>query len=151
MDPESATLWFAGKQLLGDKKLAEYMGRNERTRAIVKLQKKGQSAPAREPVSGGGVGGWGEEGPAGCAAAATAVASCYLQGGTPQLQVVGQQGAAPAGAGCSVLQMLLQHVRVLTLLRVCPMQVVDADTQKAMMAYYFKKQEEQKVGGRGRG
>jgi hypothetical protein len=27
------------------------------------------------------------------------------------------------------------------------MQVVDADTQKAMMAYYFKKQEEQKVGG----
>jgi hypothetical protein len=52
MDPESATLWFAGKQLLGDKKLADYMGRNERTRAIVKLQKKGQGAPAREPVSG---------------------------------------------------------------------------------------------------
>lgn len=33
---------------------------------------------------------------------------------------------------------------------VCPallLQVVDADTQKAMMAWYFKKQEEQKVRG----
>jgi hypothetical protein len=34
-----------------EKPLAEYMGRNERTRATVKLQKKGQGAPSREPVS----------------------------------------------------------------------------------------------------
>ncbi|WIA33272.1 hypothetical protein OEZ86_006413 [Tetradesmus obliquus] len=72
LDPASATLWFAGKQLLPDKLLSEYMGRNERTRAVVKLQKKGQGPPAREPA-------------------------------------------------------------------------VDADTQKAMMAWYYKKQEEQKA------
>jgi hypothetical protein len=51
LDPASSTLWFAGKQLLPDKLLSEYMGRNERTRAVVKLQKKGQGPPAREPVS----------------------------------------------------------------------------------------------------
>jgi hypothetical protein len=51
LDPASATLWFAGKQLLPDKLLSEYMGRNERTRAVVKLQKNGQGPPAREPVS----------------------------------------------------------------------------------------------------
>uniref|UniRef100_A0A383V1I6 Uncharacterized protein n=1 Tax=Tetradesmus obliquus TaxID=3088 RepID=A0A383V1I6_TETOB len=72
LDPASAKLWFAGKQLLPDKLLSEYMGRNERTRAVVKLQKKGQGPPAREPA-------------------------------------------------------------------------VDADTQKAMMAWYYKKQEEQKA------
>lgn len=53
LDPTSATLWFAGKQMLPDKLLKEYMGRNERTRATVKLQKKGQGPPAREPVSHG--------------------------------------------------------------------------------------------------
>ncbi|KAF6251199.1 flagellar basal body protein [Scenedesmus sp. NREL 46B-D3] len=72
LDPASCTLWFAGKQLLPDKLLSEYVGRNERTRAVVKLQKKGQGPPAREPA-------------------------------------------------------------------------VDADTQKAMMAWYYKKQEEQKA------
>ncbi|GLC60944.1 hypothetical protein PLESTB_001698200 [Pleodorina starrii] len=45
-----ATLWFAGKQMLPDKKLSDYLGRHEKTKAVVKLQKKGQSAPAREPV-----------------------------------------------------------------------------------------------------
>jgi hypothetical protein len=52
LDPESAVLWFAGKALQGEKKLADYVGRNDRTRAVVKLQKKGQGAPAREPVGG---------------------------------------------------------------------------------------------------
>jgi hypothetical protein len=33
-----------------DKKLADYVGRNEKTKVIVKLQKKGQGAPGREPV-----------------------------------------------------------------------------------------------------
>ncbi|GLC41822.1 hypothetical protein PLESTM_001243800 [Pleodorina starrii] len=45
-----ATLWFAGKQMLPDKKLSDYLGRHEKTKAVVKLQKKGQGAPAREPV-----------------------------------------------------------------------------------------------------
>jgi hypothetical protein len=49
--PEGAALWFAGKQLQPEKKLADYLGRNENTRAVVKLQKKGQGPPAREPVS----------------------------------------------------------------------------------------------------
>ncbi|GIL57388.1 hypothetical protein Vafri_12633 [Volvox africanus] len=45
-----ATLWFAGKQMLPEKKLSDYLGRHEKTKAVVKLQKKGQGAPAREPV-----------------------------------------------------------------------------------------------------
>lgn len=59
--------------MMPEKKLSEYLGRHEKTKAVVKLQKKGQGAPAREPV-------------------------------------------------------------------------VDQETQKAMMAWYYKKQEEQKVG-----
>ncbi len=50
LPPDQATLWFAGKQMLPDKKLSEYVGRHEKTKAVVKLQKKGQGAPAREPV-----------------------------------------------------------------------------------------------------
>lgn len=53
LDPDSSSLWFAGKQLQPDKKLADYLGRNENTRAVVKLQKKGAGPPAREPVSDG--------------------------------------------------------------------------------------------------
>ena len=51
LDPSTSSLWFAGKQLAADKKLADYLGRNERTKAVVKLQKKGAGPPAREPVS----------------------------------------------------------------------------------------------------
>jgi hypothetical protein len=51
LDPDSSTFWFAGKQLQPDKRLADYLGRNENTRAVVKLQKKGAGPPAREPVS----------------------------------------------------------------------------------------------------
>jgi hypothetical protein len=50
LDPETATLWFAGKQLQPDKKLSDFLGRHENTRAVVKLQKKGAGPPAREPV-----------------------------------------------------------------------------------------------------
>lgn len=45
-----ATLWFAGKQMAPEKKLSDYLGRHEKTKAVVKLQKKGQGAPSREPV-----------------------------------------------------------------------------------------------------
>lgn len=41
---------------------------------------------------------------------------------------------------CCILQIVLRHGCSL-------LQVVDQDTQKAMMAWYYKKQEEQKVGG----
>ena len=53
MPADIATLWFAGKQMLPEKKLSEYLGRHEKTKAVVKLQKKGQGAPAREPVGPG--------------------------------------------------------------------------------------------------
>jgi hypothetical protein len=55
LDPGSATLWFAGKQLLPEKRVADHMGGNDRTRAVVKLQSKGAGPPAREPVGWRGV------------------------------------------------------------------------------------------------
>uniref|UniRef100_A0A8C4WYP0 Cilia and flagella associated protein 298 n=1 Tax=Eptatretus burgeri TaxID=7764 RepID=A0A8C4WYP0_EPTBU len=49
--PENeAHLWWAGKELEADKTLKDYVGPNEKTKAIVKLQKRGQGPPAREPV-----------------------------------------------------------------------------------------------------
>ncbi|KAM9321594.1 cilia- and flagella-associated protein 298-A [Gastrophryne carolinensis] len=45
-----AQLWWAGKELLRTKKLVDYVGKNEKTKIIVKIQKRGQGAPAREPV-----------------------------------------------------------------------------------------------------
>lgn len=47
---EEAELWWAGKQLMRGKKLADYVGKNEKTTIIAKLQKKGGGAPVREPV-----------------------------------------------------------------------------------------------------
>lgn len=49
LDPETSTLWFAGKSMQPEKKLSDHLGRNERTKVVVKLQKKGSGAPAREP------------------------------------------------------------------------------------------------------
>jgi len=43
-------LWWAQKELQDGKKLADYSGRNDRTKIVVKIQKIGQSAPAREAV-----------------------------------------------------------------------------------------------------
>ncbi|XP_039410492.1 cilia- and flagella-associated protein 298 isoform X1 [Corvus cornix cornix] len=45
-----AQLWWAGKQLEETKLLSDYVGKNEKTTIIVKIQKKGQGAPGREPV-----------------------------------------------------------------------------------------------------
>lgn len=50
MDPAKAQLWFAGKQMLIEKKLADFIGNNEKCKVIVKLQKSGEGAPGREPV-----------------------------------------------------------------------------------------------------
>ncbi|GFH15203.1 uncharacterized protein HaLaN_11391, partial [Haematococcus lacustris] len=49
LDADSATLWFAAKQMAPDKPLSEYLGRHEKTKAVLKLQKKGAGAPGREP------------------------------------------------------------------------------------------------------
>lgn len=50
IEPAKAQLWFAGKQILSDRKLAEFIGKNEKCKVIVKLQKSGEGAPGREPV-----------------------------------------------------------------------------------------------------
>ncbi len=50
LEEDSAQLWWAGKVFARDKKLADYLGRNEKTTIVAKLQKKGQGAPGREPV-----------------------------------------------------------------------------------------------------
>ena len=50
IEENSGSLWWSGKELLPTKKLVDYIGKNEKTKIIVKLQKKGQSAPSREPV-----------------------------------------------------------------------------------------------------
>ncbi|XP_070504008.1 cilia- and flagella-associated protein 298 [Chironomus tepperi] len=50
IEPVKAQLWFAGKQMLPDKKLADFIGNNEKCKVIVKLQKSGEGAPGREPV-----------------------------------------------------------------------------------------------------
>mmetsp|Transcript_13861 Transcript_13861/g.35680 ORF Transcript_13861/g.35680 Transcript_13861/m.35680 type:complete len:155 (+) Transcript_13861:546-1010(+) len=43
-------IWWANKELIRDKKLADYIGKNEKTTIIAKLQKRGYGAPVREPA-----------------------------------------------------------------------------------------------------
>ncbi|DBA82809.1 TPA: hypothetical protein ACH3X1_007034 [Trebouxia sp. C0004] len=50
LDPATATLWFAGKQLLPKNQLSHHLGRHEKTKAVIKLQQAGQGAPSREAV-----------------------------------------------------------------------------------------------------
>lgn len=50
IEPESAVLWYCGKQMQPEKALADHVGRNEKTKVVVKATKKGQSAPSREPA-----------------------------------------------------------------------------------------------------
>jgi len=52
LDPSTAQLWWAGKQLIAQNPLRAHVGRNEKTKIVAKLQKKGSGAPQREaPVS----------------------------------------------------------------------------------------------------
>lgn len=50
IEENDASLWWAGKELLRGKKLMDFIGTNEKTKIVCKLQKRGQGAPAREPV-----------------------------------------------------------------------------------------------------
>lgn len=43
-----SSLWWAGKELAVEKLLCDFIGRNDKTKVIVKLQKKSQGAPVRE-------------------------------------------------------------------------------------------------------
>lgn len=48
LDHDSAGLWWAGKLLVREKKLSDFVGRNDKTKIVAKLQKGGASAPSRE-------------------------------------------------------------------------------------------------------
>jgi len=50
LDEGATQLWWAGKELQRGKKLQDFIGKNEKTKLIVKIQKKGQGPPSREPV-----------------------------------------------------------------------------------------------------
>lgn len=49
-DAGTARLWWAGRELLDEKLLSDYVGKNEKTKIVVKIQKRGIGAPAREPA-----------------------------------------------------------------------------------------------------
>lgn len=50
LDLEKAQLWWAGKELVSPKLLSDYIGKNEKSKIIVKIQHKGSGAPTREPL-----------------------------------------------------------------------------------------------------
>ncbi|KAK4886791.1 hypothetical protein RN001_003062 [Aquatica leii] len=51
MDPMAAQLWFCGKEMYRDgKTVRDYVGKIENCKVIMKLTKRGQGAPGREPV-----------------------------------------------------------------------------------------------------
>jgi hypothetical protein len=43
-------MWWAGKELLKGKTLGDYVGKNEKTKIVAKLQKSGGGPPVREPA-----------------------------------------------------------------------------------------------------
>ncbi|XP_042913170.2 cilia- and flagella-associated protein 298-A-like [Parasteatoda tepidariorum] len=45
-----AEIWWANKNLDKDKILSDYVGKNEKSKLVVKLQKQGHGAPGREPI-----------------------------------------------------------------------------------------------------
>lgn len=50
LDPAAAELWFAGQPLVPGAPLSARLGRNDKTRVVLRLQRSGQGAPTREPV-----------------------------------------------------------------------------------------------------
>ncbi|XP_047352323.1 cilia- and flagella-associated protein 298 isoform X2 [Vespa velutina] len=50
IDISLAQLWFSGKEMIQGKKLKNFLGSNEKTKVIVKLQKRGAGMPGREPL-----------------------------------------------------------------------------------------------------
>lgn len=56
LDPEETVVWYCGKQMDPKKRLQDHVGKNEKTKVVVKIQKRGASAPSREPGEPEGVG-----------------------------------------------------------------------------------------------
>ncbi|KAL2916155.1 hypothetical protein HK105_204246 [Polyrhizophydium stewartii] len=46
IDPNEASLWWANKELVRDKKLSDFVGKNDKTKLIIKIQR---GPPLREP------------------------------------------------------------------------------------------------------
>ena len=42
IEPENAALWFCGKELIRGKKLMDHVGKNEKTKVVIKITKVGQ-------------------------------------------------------------------------------------------------------------
>jgi hypothetical protein len=49
-DPQDTKLWFASKELLRGTCLRDHLGKNEKTKVVVKVASKQAGQPAREPV-----------------------------------------------------------------------------------------------------
>lgn len=50
IEPAKVQLWFAGRQMLAENRLCDYLGSNEKCKVILKIVKHGEGAPGREPV-----------------------------------------------------------------------------------------------------
>lgn len=50
IEPAKMQLWFAGRQLLPENQLCDYLGNNEKCKVILKIVKHGEGAPGREPI-----------------------------------------------------------------------------------------------------
>jgi len=50
LDLDSTSLWCFNKELQREKLLSDYVGKNDKTKVVAKLQKKGAGAPQREPI-----------------------------------------------------------------------------------------------------
>lgn len=50
--PNAAQLWFSGRELTREpnKKMKDFLGRNEKTKVVLKITKTGSGPPAREPL-----------------------------------------------------------------------------------------------------
>ncbi|XP_077294626.1 cilia- and flagella-associated protein 298 isoform X3 [Arctopsyche grandis] len=50
LDPATTVMWFCGKQMLSGNLLSVHLGKNDKCKVIVKLCRRGDGAPGREPV-----------------------------------------------------------------------------------------------------
>lgn len=50
LEADKTSLWCFNKELQREKLLSDYVGKNEKSKVIAKLQKKGAGAPGREPI-----------------------------------------------------------------------------------------------------
>jgi hypothetical protein len=47
---DKSSLWICGKELQAEKFFYDYFGKNEKSKYVVKVQKRGSGAPQREPM-----------------------------------------------------------------------------------------------------